>query len=44
VVGSRGQLTGILSLDDVIAQFSSQLTDVAGAFSNEQTRERATRG
>lgn len=44
VVGSRGQLTGILSLDDVITQFASQLSDVAGAFFNEQARERATRG
>ncbi len=44
VVGSRGQLTGILSLDDVIAAAATQLTDVAGAFLNEQTHERATRG
>lgn len=44
VVGSRGELTGILSLDDVIAGFATQITDVAGAFLNEQTRERATRG
>jgi CBS domain-containing protein len=44
VVGSRGQLTGILSLDDVITQFATQLTDIAGAFLNEQTRERGTRG
>lgn len=44
VVGARGQLTGILSLDDVIAGFATQLTDVAGAVSNEQTHERATRG
>src|SRR6185312_14445775 len=43
VVGSRGQLTGILSLDDVITRFASQLGDVAGAFQNDQTRERATR-
>ena len=44
VVGSRGQLTGILSLDDVITEFAGQISDVAGAFLNEQTRERATRG
>lgn len=44
VVGSRGELTGILSLDDVITGFASQLSDVAGAFLNEQTHERATRG
>lgn len=44
VVGTRGQLTGILSLDDVIAGFATQLTDVAGAFLNEQTHERTTRG
>ena len=43
VVGTRGQLTGILSLDDVIAGFATQLTDVAGAFLNEQTHERTTR-
>lgn len=44
VIGGRGQLTGILSLDDVIAGFATQLTDVAGALLNEQTHERATRG
>src|SRR6185437_17041360 len=44
VVGSRGELTGILSLDDVIAGVASQITDVAGAFLNEQTHERTTRG
>jgi hypothetical protein len=44
VVGTRGQLTGILSLDDVIAGFAAQLTDVAGAFLNVQTHERTTRG
>jgi CBS domain-containing protein len=44
VVGDRGQLTWILSLDDVIAQFAGQISDVAGAFLNEQTYERAIRG
>jgi CBS domain-containing protein len=44
VIGPRGQLAGILSMDDVIAQFARQLTDVAGAFQNEQLRERSARG
>jgi CBS domain-containing protein len=44
VVGPRGQLTGVLSLDDVLVQFASQLTDIAGALRNEITRERTTRG
>lgn len=44
VIGSRGQLTGVLSLDDVIVQFASQLSDVAGAFLNELTHERTSRG
>ena len=43
VVGSRGQLTGVLSLDDVLDAFASQLTNVADAIRNEQSRERATR-
>lgn len=44
VIGPRGQLTGVLSLDDVTGQLASQLSDVAGAFSNELERERGTRG
>jgi CBS domain-containing protein len=43
VVGSRGQLTGVLSLDDVLDAFASQLANMAGAIRNEQNRERATR-
>jgi CBS domain-containing protein len=43
VVGSRGQLTGVLSLDDMLDAFASQLTNLTGAIRNEQSRERATR-
>ncbi len=43
VVGSRGQLTGVLSFDDVLEAFAGQLTNMAGAIRNEQSRERATR-
>ncbi len=43
VIGVRGQLTGILSLDDVIEAFASQLADVAGALRSRRDRERVTR-
>jgi len=43
VVGPRGQITGVLSLDDVIDHLVSQLGDVAGSIQNEQKFERALR-
>jgi CBS domain-containing protein len=39
VVGSRGLLTGVLSLDDLIAVLSSEILDVSGAVRNEQRIE-----
>jgi CBS domain-containing protein len=39
VVGPEGLLTGVLSLDDVIAVLSSELGDVSGAVRNEQRIE-----
>ncbi len=43
VIGARGQLTGILSFDDIIDAFASQLSDVAAALRSERNRERVTR-
>lgn len=43
VVGTRGQLTGVLSLDDVIEALASQFSDAARTIANERTRERAIR-
>ncbi len=36
VVDSRGELTGVLSLDDVIDNLASEIQEVAGAIRNEQ--------
>lgn len=43
VVGARGQISGVLSLDDVIDHLVAQLSDVAGSMNNEQKFERALR-
>lgn len=43
VVGPRGQITGVLSLDDVIDHLVAQLGDVAGSMQNEQKFERVLR-
>jgi CBS domain-containing protein len=36
VVGSKGLLTGILSLDDVLDVLANELAEVSGAVRNEQ--------
>ena len=43
VVGHRGQLVGIVSLDDVIATLARELQDVSGSIVNEQRIEGALR-
>jgi len=43
VVGGRNELTGILSLDDVLDSMASLLGDVAGAIRSEQRSERTSR-
>ncbi len=43
VVGSHGQLTGVLSLDDVIDSLVGQLQEVAGSIRTEQAVEHALR-
>jgi len=43
VVGSRGQLVGVVSLDDVLAELAAQLGNVAGAIGKEQRVEAALR-
>ncbi len=43
VVGPRGQITGVLSLDDVIDHLVGQLGDVAGSIQNEQKLESTLR-
>jgi hypothetical protein len=43
VVGDHGELTGVLSLDDVIETLSGQLRDVAGSVRSEQLVEHALR-
>lgn len=43
VVGGRGELVGLLSLDDVLEAFAVELTDVAAAIRAEQRAERSTR-
>jgi len=39
VVGSRGELTGILALDDVLEIVAREMADVSGTLSNEQRIE-----
>jgi CBS domain-containing protein len=43
VVGNRGQLVGVLSLDDVIDALATELAHVAGSIRNEQRIEAALR-
>ena len=43
VVGSRGQLVGVVSLDDVLAELAGELVNVAGAIGKEQRVEAALR-
>lgn len=43
VVGERGQLIGVLSLDEVIDALSAELSDVAGSILREQRTEKALR-
>jgi CBS domain-containing protein len=43
VIGSRGQVTGVLSIDDVVDHLVSQLTDVAGSVRNELKLEETLR-
>lgn len=43
VVGDRGQLVGVLSLDDIIDSLAAELTDVAGSIRTEQRVEAALR-
>jgi len=43
VVGPRGVITGVLSLDDVIDHLVGQLGDVSGSIRTEQKFERALR-
>jgi CBS domain-containing protein len=44
VVGARGQVTGVLSIDDVVDHLVGQLTDVAGSIRNELKLEDTLRG
>jgi CBS domain-containing protein len=43
VVGSRGMLSGVVSLDDIIDLLGSEIADVVGAVRNEQRIERVQR-
>ncbi|HSD73506.1 MAG TPA: CBS domain-containing protein [Steroidobacteraceae bacterium] len=43
VVGPRGQVSGVLSIDDVVDHLVSQLSDVAGSIRNEIKLEEALR-
>lgn len=43
VVGTRGELVGVLALDDVVEALASQLGDVAGSIRSEQALEHALR-
>lgn len=43
VVGSVGELIGVLSLDDVLALLASEIHDITGALRNEQRFERELR-
>jgi CBS domain-containing protein len=44
VLGARGQVTGVLSVDDVVDHLVGQLTDVAGSIRNELKLEETLRG
>ena len=43
VVGARGQVSGVLSIDDVVDHIVGQLADVSGSIRNEQRFERILR-
>lgn len=43
VVGERGELVGVISLDNVLAALAGQLGDVAGSIRSEQLVEHALR-
>jgi len=43
VVGPRGELKGVLSVDDVLARMAQQLTNIAGSFQSEQRSEKVMR-
>ena len=43
VVGARGQVTGVLSIDDVVDHLVNQLGDVAGSIRNELELEETLR-
>ena len=43
VVGHRGQLVGLVSLDDVLAELAGEFQDVASSIANEQRIEGAAR-
>ncbi|MGB8326214.1 MAG: CBS domain-containing protein [Steroidobacteraceae bacterium] len=43
VVNAQGQLSGVLSLDDVIDELAEQLADIAGSIRKGQRVERQTR-
>lgn len=43
VVGAKGELTGVLAIDDVLARLTEQLQHVAGSIRSEQLVERALR-
>jgi CBS domain-containing protein len=43
VVGTRNQLVGVLSIDDVLDMVADQLADISGAIHGERTRERVMR-
>jgi CBS domain-containing protein len=43
VVGERGELVGVLSIDDALDMLALQLTAIAGAVRDEQSRERKLR-
>jgi CBS domain-containing protein len=43
VVGDRGELVGVLSLDEIIDHLAVQLEDVAGSMRSEQIVERSMR-
>lgn len=43
VVGSHGELKGVLSVDDVLERMAQQLTNIAGSFRSEQRTETVMR-
>jgi CBS domain-containing protein len=43
VIGDRGELAGVLSLDEIIDQLAVELEDVAGSLRSEQIAERVMR-